>query len=76
MAMPAERRILRKVIRENPCSLRRLAQEASVSHANLLAAAEGRRPVSSEMARQVVAALRKWAAMCNRLADELEAVSD
>ena len=72
MAMPIERKALRKVIRENPCSLRRLADEAGVSHANLLAASEGRRPVSPQMVRQVVGVLRRWAHLCNRLAAELE----
>lgn len=75
MGMPARRRALRRALRENPCSLRRLAMEANVSHANLRAAAEGRRNVSDGMAKAVASALRRWAVTCNRLASDLETAS-
>ena len=75
MALPAKQRILRKIIRQNPCSLRALAREAGVPHASMIQARDGERNVTPDMAKKIVAALRRWAATCNRLADELENTS-
>jgi hypothetical protein len=76
MAMPDEQKVLRRIIRENPCSLRRLAAASGVRHSNLLEAKNGTRPVSQGMAEKLIAALRKWADTCNRLADDLEAAME
>jgi hypothetical protein len=75
MAMPARQRILRKIIRENPCSLRALARQSGVPHASMIQARDGERNVTPDMAKKIVAALRQWAATCNRLADDLEATT-
>ena len=70
--MPPRQRALRKVIRQQPASLRRLATAAGVKESNMRQAAAGQRRVSGGMARGVITALRQWAATCDRLADELE----
>ena len=63
---------LRKIVRENPCSLRRLADEAGLSHANLLKAGEGERNLTPDAARKLAKALRRWSEIFGRLADEME----
>lgn len=75
MAMPARQRVLRRIIREGPCSLTALAKAAGVPQPNLHNAANGKRAVSDGMATKVVAALRDWAERCHRLANEMEAAT-
>jgi hypothetical protein len=63
---------LRKIVRENPCSLNALAKAAGVSQPNLHNAANGYRPLGDKAAGKVVKTLRAWAKTFNRLADEME----
>jgi transcriptional regulator with XRE-family HTH domain len=66
------RRVLRRVLEQQPCSLRRLAEAAGVDHATLLKAAAGERNLTAEAAAKLVKALRTWGTLCNRLAQQLE----
>ena len=76
MVMPPQQKALRKVLREQPCSTRRLSLEAGVPYSNIVEARDGTRPVSAGMASKLVTTLRKWADNVNRLADELEAAME
>ena len=75
MAMPAQQKALRKLLRENPCSMLTLARVSGVPHSNLIEARDGIRPVSEGMAARVEAGLRQLAITFNRLADEMEAAT-
>jgi transcriptional regulator with XRE-family HTH domain len=55
---------LRRAIRQAPCSFRKLAKEAGVSHQMLAAIVAGRERATPRVARLVVAALDAWAARC------------
>jgi hypothetical protein len=74
--MPPLQKALRKALREQPCSIRRLSLDSGVPYSNLMEAKEGTRPVSAGMAGKIVRALRRWAVECNGLADELEAAME
>ena len=73
MAIPPRRKALRKVLREVPCSGRRLADEAGLSHGNLLQVRDGARNLTNDSAEKLVEALRRWRDTCDELASELEA---
>jgi plasmid maintenance system antidote protein VapI len=64
--------VLRRVLEQQPCSLRRLAEAANVDHATLLKAAAGERNLTADVAAKLVKTLRQWGNLCNRLAQQLE----
>jgi hypothetical protein len=74
--MPPLQKALRKALREQPCSVRRLSIDSGVPYSNLMEAKEGTRPVSAGMVEKVVRALHRWANECNALADELQAAME
>jgi plasmid maintenance system antidote protein VapI len=64
--------VLRRVLEQQPCSLRRLAEVAGVDHATLLKVVAGERNLTASVAAKLVKALRQWGDSCNRLAQQLE----
>jgi lambda repressor-like predicted transcriptional regulator len=56
--------VVRRAVREAPCSIRALAKEAGVSHAMLAAIVARHERATSRVALLVAKALDKWAARC------------
>jgi transcriptional regulator with XRE-family HTH domain len=56
--------VLRRAIRQAPCSIRALARTAGVSHAMLAAVATGHERATPRVALKVARALERWAARC------------
>lgn len=56
--------VVRRAIRQAPCSIRALAREAGVSHAMLAAIVVGDERATLRVARRVARALDRWAARC------------
>lgn len=71
--MEEGRAVLRRVLREVPTSLRKLAHAAGVSESLLRAVRDGDRRLTSDTRQAVTAALRRWERTCGELADALEA---
>ncbi len=62
----------RRAIEGAPCSIRRLAEAAGVSHTLLLQVRDGDRRLTPATRRAVISALRSWGDRCHGLADALE----
>lgn len=65
---------VRRALKDAPCSMRALAREAGISHANLVRIIAGSRPATQGVADAVASALRTWGERCSRLADAVESV--
>ena len=74
MAPRTVRQMVSKILHEIPASIRALSRESGVDHATLLKIRDGELGLSEDAADRLVAALRRWGATCNRLADDLETV--
>jgi plasmid maintenance system antidote protein VapI len=72
MAMSPGRKILKKILRTNPCSLRALAREAELSHVHLIQMRDGKRAVTEDAAIKIKKALKNWSKITGKLAEELE----
>ncbi len=73
MASGSVERVLAKVLRQMPASIRELGRSAKVPHVTLIRARDRTERLSQRGTQRVVKALRRWGKLCNRLADELEA---
>jgi hypothetical protein len=62
--MPDLNRITRKAIGAAPCSVRKLAQEAGLSHALLVYIGKGERQVTPAVAEAIADALDRWSKQC------------
>lgn len=56
--------VLRRAIREAPCTMRALARASGVSHAMLAAVVSGKERGTVRVALKVAAALEEWAEQC------------
>jgi hypothetical protein len=60
--------LVRRALREAPCSLRALAREADVPHSTLVRIRGGSLNASPEVADALVKALERWASQTRKLA--------
>lgn len=67
------RRILRKALEEGPVSMRKLAEEAGISHAALSQFLSGKSGLRPETVGALAGALRTWSARYGELAESLDA---
>ena len=73
MASGSVERMLAKVLRQVPASIREIGRAAKVPHVTLIRARDRKDRLSHAAAQRVVRTLRRWGKLCNKLADELEA---
>ena len=66
--------VVRRAIRDAPCSIRALAREAGVSHAMLAAIVTGQERATARVALRVAEALDRWTARCAKGAAAVRAV--
>jgi len=66
---------VRRVLREAPCSTRALAKAAGLSPALLSRIVKGERSLTPATAEALARGLRGWAADCERLAGQMEALA-
>ena len=64
--------VVRRVLREAPCSTRALANAAGLSPALLSRIVKGERTLTPATAEALAGGLRGWAQDCERLATEME----
>lgn len=65
--------VLRRAIRQAPCSIRALARTAGVSHAILAAIVAGQERATPRVALKVAIALERWATRCGTEAASVRA---
>jgi len=73
VTMERVRAVLRRILRETPSSMRRLADKSGLTHGALVRARDGDIRLSPDSVRRIANALREWSATCADLADRLEA---
>lgn len=65
---------IQRILRDAPCSIRKLAHEAGLSDRLLRQIRDGERRLTDDTRAALIAALRRWEDSCAELADALEAV--
>jgi hypothetical protein len=67
--------VVRRALRDAPCSTRALAAEAGVPHSTLVRISAGSRNATPAVAAALVKAFRTWAGRCEGLAEAIHNVT-